>query len=106
MPTDSPKLSYNAALVLRAIGAGYRYGFDIMAATQLPSGTVYPTLRRLEQQELIKSNWEKEPVAFAEQRPARKYYGLTRAGEDALQGALQRYGLLGRLPEVEASQRR
>jgi PadR family transcriptional regulator PadR len=106
VPKDSSKLSYNAALVLRAIGAGYSYGFDIMQATRLPSGTVYPALRRLEQQELIKSDWEEEPVAFAEQRPARKYYRLTRAGEDALQGALQRYGLLARLPEVESSQRR
>jgi hypothetical protein len=47
------KLSYTAALVLQTIRAGYEYGFDIMDVTALPSGTVYPTLRRLEQQDLI-----------------------------------------------------
>ena len=47
------KLSYTAALVLQTIRAGYEYGFDIMDVTALPSGTVYPTLCRLEQQDLI-----------------------------------------------------
>ena len=51
------KLSYTSALLLQTISAGYEYGFDIMDVTSLPSGTVYPTLRRLEQQELVRSNW-------------------------------------------------
>jgi PadR family transcriptional regulator PadR len=76
------KLSYTAALVLQTISAGYNYGFDIMEVTGLPSGTVYPTLRRLEQQELVKSSWETKHTAFADQRPARKYYRLMRDGKD------------------------
>jgi PadR family transcriptional regulator PadR len=100
------KLSYTAVLVLQTISSGYSYGFDIMEITGLPSGTVYPAVRRLEQQELIKSKWETEHTAFADQRPARKYYKLTRQGKDALAQALQRYGLLERLATTESSRRR
>ena len=103
---DALKLSYTAVLVLQTISSGYSYGFDIMEITGLPSGTVYPALRRLEQQELIKSRWETEHTAFADQRPARKYYQLTRQGKDALAQALQRYALLERLATTESSRRR
>src|SRR5688572_19862296 len=41
-------LTYSSALVLQAIASGYRYGFDVMDVTGLPSGTVYPALRKLE----------------------------------------------------------
>ncbi|MFN7929787.1 MAG: hypothetical protein U0Y68_17950 [Blastocatellia bacterium] len=37
------------ALILQAVENGYRYGFDVMTITGLPSGTVYPALRRLEE---------------------------------------------------------
>jgi PadR family transcriptional regulator PadR len=100
------RLSYTAVLVLQTISSGYSYGFDIMEITGLPSGTVYPAVRRLEQQELIKSRWETEHTAFADQRPARKYYQLTRQGKDALAQALQRYALLERLSTTENSRRR
>jgi hypothetical protein len=40
--------TYPTAAVLLAIVHGHRYGFDIMDATGLPDGTVYPILRRLE----------------------------------------------------------
>src|SRR5690349_15585974 len=92
--SDDVKITYTSALILQTIGAGYRYGFDIMEATGLPSGTVYPALRRLEQQSVIQSKWEKESKALAEQRPARKYYRLTPSGERTLAKAVQRYPLL------------
>ena len=91
---DEVKLTHTSALILQTIGAGYRYGFDIMETTGLPSGTVYPALRRLEEQVLIHSSWEKASKAQAEQRPPRKYYRLTAAGERALAKAVQRYPLL------------
>jgi len=100
-----PKLSYTAALLLQTICAGYKYGFDIMEVTALPSGTVYPTLRRLEHQELLKSNWETRESAFADQRPARKYYKLTREGKETLGKAVQRYALLDQLGSAEKSKR-
>jgi PadR family transcriptional regulator PadR len=34
------RLSHTAALILKAISLGYRFGFDIMEATGLPSGSV------------------------------------------------------------------
>jgi len=92
--SDDVKLTHTSALILQTIGAGYRYGFDIMEATGLPSGTVYPALRRLEEQSLIQSTWEKQSKALAEQRPARKYYKLSGHGERTLTKAVQRYPLL------------
>jgi PadR family transcriptional regulator, regulatory protein PadR len=100
------KLSYTSALVLQTISSGYSYGFDIMDVTGLPSGTVYPALRRLEQEELIKSSWETERTAFAKQRPARKYYTLTRDGKDTLTKAIERYTLFEQLVSSEKSKRR
>ena len=51
--SDSAKLSHTAALILQTIDQGSRYGFDIMDQTGLPSGTVYPALRRMEAEGLI-----------------------------------------------------
>ena len=64
----------SATAVLQAIALGYGYGFDVMDATGLPSGTVYPALRRMEAAGLIASRWEDSVVAQRDQRPARKYY--------------------------------
>jgi PadR family transcriptional regulator PadR len=86
------KLSHTSGLLLHTIDRGYRYGFDIMDVTGLPSGTVYPALRRLERDGWVQSNWEDEQLA--EQRPTRKYYRLTRLGNLALEEALRRYPLL------------
>ena len=90
------RLTMTSALILEAVGVGHGYGFDIMEATGLPSGTVYPALRRLEQLELVRSKWEGTQKAVAEQRPARKYYKLTNRGEAALSKASERYSVLQR----------
>ena len=99
------KLTHTSGLILQTISAGYRYGFDIMEATGLPSGTVYPALRRLEESGLIHSKWEKESEAIAQLRPARKYYRLLRSGEQALAAAVKRYPLLQHLSLEEKSKR-
>ena len=100
--TAEAKLSHTAAMILVAIQAGYIYGFGVMEMTGLPSGTVYPALRRLERDELIRSHWEQPSIATAEQRPPRKYYKLTRDGRAMLDAALKRYPLLRKLiPDVE-----
>jgi PadR family transcriptional regulator PadR len=92
-------LSRSAAVILQALDNGYQYGFDIMDITGLPSGTVYPALRRLEETGFIDSKWEKAGIAQREQRPPRKYYELTPDGKDALAEAVKRYRLLeGLLP--------
>lgn len=56
-----------------------RYGLQLMQATGLPSGTLYPILVRLERAGWVESRWEQlDPVA--EGRPARRYYRLTTDG--------------------------
>ena len=91
-------LSYTMALTLQAIENGYGYGFDIMDATGLPSGTVYPALRRMEEAGLVVSRWENAAVAQKEQRPPRKYYELSKSGQRALADATSRYRLTERDP--------
>jgi len=90
-------LSYTMALTLQAIENGYGYGFDIMTVTGLASGTVYPALRRLESAEFVVSKWERQSIAQSEQRPARKYYEVTKPGRTALAEARQRFRLLSLL---------
>lgn len=99
-----PKLSHTAAMILQAIHAGYKYGFSIMEMTGLPSGTVYPAMRRLERDGLIHSQWERQAIADAEQRPPRKYYRLTADGIAGLEASRKRYPLLERfIPSEEAN---
>jgi DNA-binding PadR family transcriptional regulator len=98
---DAPKLSHTAAVILGAIAAGDGYGFSVMEITGLPSGTVYPALRRLERDSLIRSQWEKQSIADDALRPPRKYYKLTRTGAAALDAARERYPLLARLIPAE-----
>ena len=100
------KLSHTAAMILQAIGAGVGYGFSIMEMTGLPSGTVYPAMRRLERDRLIRSHWEGQSVADAEQRPPRKYYNLTSEGRSTLETSRQRYPLLARLISTEEANSR
>jgi PadR family transcriptional regulator, regulatory protein PadR len=98
------KLSHTAALILQTIHGGQIYGFSVMERTGLPSGTVYPAMRRLERDGLIVSKWERQAIADDEQRPPRKYYKLTRAGKEMLEALYKRYPLLEKLipsPEVE-----
>ena len=91
------KLSHTAAMILQAIHEGLVYGFSIMEMTGLPSGTVYPALRRLEREGLIGSQWEPQAIADAAQRPPRKCYKLTRDGRVTLEASQKRYPLLSRL---------
>jgi DNA-binding MarR family transcriptional regulator len=84
-------LTYPTGIVLQAISRGYSYGFEIMDASGLPDGTVYPALRRLEFAGCLLSEWEDKDAASAEARPPRRYYRLTPAGEEALAAALSRF---------------
>jgi DNA-binding PadR family transcriptional regulator len=87
-------LSSATALVLDALARGSRHGFDILDATGLASGTVYPILRRLEQDGLATSRWESARVAQQEQRPPRRYYLLTRDGQALVEEARARFPIL------------
>jgi PadR family transcriptional regulator PadR len=103
MPRD-PRLTHITALILHAIDSGVVYGFSIMEMTGLPSGTVYPAMRRMEEDQLIRSRWERQVIADREQRPPRKYYQLTSTGKTALEASRKRYPLIARLvPTAQAN---
>jgi DNA-binding PadR family transcriptional regulator len=91
MPPRRLNLTYTTGVVLQAIAHGHRYGFDIMDASGLPDGTVYPALRRLEDAGMLTGRWEDGAKAEAEGRPARRYYRLTAAGQRMLADALGRF---------------
>ena len=58
--------------------SAHHYGYDLMKAARLPSGTLYPMLARLEDEGLVTSEWEpRQPEGG---RPPRKYYRLTGEG--------------------------
>ena len=89
--------------VLQAIAGGHRYGFEIMEATGLAGGTVYPALAALERDGLVSSAWEDPERAQAEKRPPRRYYALARKGTQALQAEVERLRSLSGLVDEPAS---
>ncbi len=94
-------LSMTGMAVLKAIAAGYNYGFDIMDVTGLPGGTVYPQLSRLERDNLLKFSWEDPEIARDEKRPPRKYYDVTEEGREALDEGMKRFEALQQIVPAE-----
>jgi transcriptional regulator len=74
-------------IVLAALSAGPAHGYAVIEeirrrsgqAFDLPEGTIYPALHRLEQAGLLVSRW-----VTAESGRKRRVYTLTRRGERAL----------------------
>jgi len=85
------QLGYATVAVLKAVAAGARYGLDIIDATGLPSGTVYPALASSEKRGYVAGTWESAAVATRDGRPRRRYYRLTTAGRAALAEAVRYY---------------
>jgi PadR family transcriptional regulator PadR len=56
-----------------------RYGLELMQATGLASGSLYPILHRLQGAGWVEARWERIDPA-AEGRPARRFYRLTADG--------------------------
>jgi DNA-binding PadR family transcriptional regulator len=65
--------------VMIADPSAQHYGYDLMRAAKLPSGTLYPMLARLQQDGLVDAEWEAQRQDTAG-RPPRKYYRLTAEG--------------------------
>lgn len=89
----SRRLGLAALRVLQALDRGAEYGFDIIEATGLPSGTVYPALSRHDEDGYVRSSWEDLGTAHRERRPPRRYYRITAEGKRALAAALADLGL-------------
>jgi len=74
-------------IVLAAVAAGPAHGYAVIqeirrrsgGAFDLPEGTVYPALHRLEQKGLLGSRW-----TTAESGRERRVYSLTKRGQRAL----------------------
>jgi len=90
-----PNRTYATTFILRAISQGHSYGFEIMDVTGLPSGTVYPALRRLEASSLIRGTWDKRTNKGG--GPSRRCYRITKTGQEFLSQAEERFPLLGAL---------
>lgn len=88
------KITHSEAIVLQAVAKGYRHGFDVIEQTGIAGGTVYPALRRLERERMLRSRWERATLARSEGRPPRKYYEITEQGHTALEEALERFRFL------------
>ncbi|GAA4892532.1 DNA-binding PadR family transcriptional regulator [Stackebrandtia albiflava] len=58
-----------------------RYGMELITETGLPSGTLYPILRRLTLAGWVAASWEDVDPRDAG-RPARRYYTLTPDGAE------------------------
>jgi PadR family transcriptional regulator PadR len=83
----NPQLKGHLDLLLLAVLQGVpRHGYAVIAALRersdgafdLPEGTVYPALHRLEQDGLVSSSWS------TEEGRKRRVYRLTAAGATAL----------------------
>jgi PadR family transcriptional regulator, regulatory protein PadR len=71
-------------------------GAEIIKATELSSGTLYPILFRFEVYGLLQSKWEKgKPQALG--RPRRKLYSITAPGLTIARNALTELGVPGLL---------
>src|SRR5262245_2387482 len=74
-------------IVLAALAAGPAHGYAVIEAIRrrsgetfdLPEGTVYPALHRLEEAGLLASRW-----VTAQSGRRRRVYALTRSGQRAL----------------------
>jgi PadR family transcriptional regulator PadR len=86
---DGPRLDRGdfGLLLLGLLADREMYGYELLAELRarsddvidLPEGTVYPALRRLEREELIGGRWVEVAAA-----PRRRYYSLTPKGQRAL----------------------
>jgi DNA-binding PadR family transcriptional regulator len=101
MAVRNRRIGLGTTAILQALDAGRRFGFDIMDATGLTAGTVYPALERLEDLGFVRSRWEPDAVAHREGRPARRYFEITPAGHQALNDSVARYPLLRVVPRPE-----
>ncbi|BCJ65068.1 PadR family transcriptional regulator [Polymorphospora rubra] len=84
MPPDELKLTMTVGAVVREFLMDPqvpRYGFDLMRATHLPSGTLYPILARLQRAGWVTSHQEDIDPSVAG-RPARRFYKITAHGAE------------------------
>ena len=65
----------------------WRYGYDLMKVADVSSGTLYPLLARLSEDEWLESRWQESEYPG---RPPRQLYRLTATGRMRARQALAR----------------
>lgn len=84
------RMTLQVQLTLRAMLDGLDrelYGLELVEATGLPPGTIYPIMARLESAGWVSSRWEETgPEAMG--RPRRRYYRLSADGIAQARSAL------------------
>jgi PadR family transcriptional regulator PadR len=91
--------------VLTSLASGERYGYELVKSLvavpglEVTEGTLYPLLSRLRQ-----LGWIEARLVESSEGPARKYYILTREGEEAL-SLMETYfaGVTGALGTLQAA---
>lgn len=76
-------------LIMKLLAEQEKYGYQLIQELKqkggerltLKEGTLYPALYRLEEEGWIQSRWSEA----SDKEPAKKYYGLTAEGKQALQ---------------------
>src|ERR1700733_3076249 len=81
---DQPQMTKQTLAIIAAILDDFDptrqwYGLELMRASELKSGTVYPALARLEKAGWLESSWEEIDPSKAK-RPLRRLYKLTARG--------------------------
>lgn len=59
------------------------HGYEVVKATGLKGGTVYPTLKRLEKQEWVDSFWD------IENKPPRQVFSINESNKESLERQLE-----------------
>ncbi len=83
--------------LLAIINEGEVYGYELAEKLesygfqQTSEGTIYPLLIRMQKEELVTTTLKKSTAG-----PRRKYYSLTRKGEEELQAFIERWNQLSR----------
>jgi PadR family transcriptional regulator PadR len=87
-----PKMTLQTKTVLRlALQEPGRewYGLQMIEATGLPAGTIYPIIARLESHGWLESRWEDPAEHETAGRPRRRYYRFTPDGAERAGVALE-----------------
>jgi len=75
--TRAPSKATKQALIALFNAPDSLHGYEIMQSTGIKPGTLYPMLARLEDQQILASEWQESSVSGC---PPRHSYSLTKAG--------------------------
>lgn len=86
-----PRMTLQVKFVLRSMlsePSREWYGLELCDLTELPAGTMYPILARLEGCGWLESRWENVAEQAAAGLPPRRYYRFSRDGAETARVAL------------------